>query len=167
MVIKKSEYLPLFTAGYLDRLKQFEGFSSKAYKPEGEKPSPYFTIGYGHYGITDCSLEITELEATELLLSDLRKAEVGLRGCLPPAILCQLTINQYTALVDFVFNLGVRAFQNSTLFKLIVNQGIHDYRIPNEFLRWVYSGKKRLPGLEVRRRYERLLWLNSRKEYAV
>lgn len=81
----------------IDELKKIEGFRSK----------PYFdvcamTIGYGHQITSADSLlaEVTEKEATELLIKDFRKridyveAKYNLKG------------NKALALARFTFNLG-------------------------------------------------------------
>jgi lysozyme len=64
---------------------------------------------------------------------------------------------QYDALIDFMFNLGISKFTNSTLYKLI-KAGSSDEEICNEFMKWVHVGKKTLPGLVKRRKWECEQW---------
>lgn len=139
---------------YIGQLKKFEGFRAKAYKPAGEKDTAFYTIGYGHYG-AEKGDTITRAEAHDLLLSDLDKVQKQILDLFPKG-LC-LSSDRWTALVDFVFNVGIGNFQRSTLYKYI-RYNPNDWRIPSQFLRWVYSGDKKLPGLERRRRYCVRLW---------
>ena len=64
-----------------------------------------------------------------------------------------LTQEQFDALVSFVFNVGVQAFNVSTLKKKILKNP-NDPTIADEFRRWVYAGNKMLPGLVKRREQE-------------
>ncbi|MDU2883127.1 MAG: lysozyme, partial [Enterobacter sp.] len=61
------------------------------------------------------------------------------------------------ALVDFAYNLGVKALEGSTLLKKL-NAG--DYAgAAAEFPKWNKAGGKVLPGLVKRREAERTLFL--------
>lgn len=143
---------------YIERLKAFEGFRRTAYKPKGEKDTNgVLTIGYGHLG-AKVGDTITREEAEALLLQDVAKAEIQLRKVLPPTL--SLSSDRYTALVDFVFNCGIANLKRSTLLKL-VKHNQDDFRLPNEFLRWVYSGNQILKGLVARRRYCQQLWISN------
>ena len=52
------------------KIKEFEGFSLKAYKPVPTEK--FYTIGYGHYGAdVKANQVITEKEAENLLRKDL------------------------------------------------------------------------------------------------
>lgn len=140
---------------YVAYLKRAEGFSPKAYKPKGERKTPYFTIGYGHYG-SDVQVHdtVTESEAEFLLLKDLEKVMKQLDELELP----ELSVNRYTAVVDFCFNLGVERFKTSTLYRLI-KAGASAESICKEFRKWVYSGKTKLRGLVARRGYNCNLWM--------
>ncbi len=63
-----------------------------------------------------------------------------------------LTDGQFDALVSFTFNLGSGAFQRSTLRRK-VNREEHD-EAPEQFMRWVWAGGRRLRGLVKRREAE-------------
>jgi lysozyme len=68
-----------------------------------------------------------------------------------------LTQNQVDALVSFTVNVGGPRMCRSTLVKKL-NRG--DIRgAADQFLRWVYSGGRKLRGLVNRRRAERQLFL--------
>ena len=63
-----------------------------------------------------------------------------------------LADRQFDVLVSFTFNLGVGALQRSTLRRK-VNREEHG-EVPAEFLKWVWGGGRRLPGLVQRREAE-------------
>ena len=67
--------------------------------------------------------------------------------------------HQFDAMVDFTFNVGCSAFRHSTLLKK-VNAG-DMWGASNEFMKWVYVGKKKVPGLVRRRTAERNLFLEA------
>jgi len=69
----------------------------------------------------------------------------------------QLTPGQFDCLVSFCFNIGVEAFEHSTLLRLL-NQG--DYAaVPDELRRWVHDHAGTvLPVLERRREIEIARW---------
>lgn len=62
-----------------------------------------------------------------------------------------LTDGQFDALVSFTYNLGGGALQRSTLRRKI-NREEHA-EVPEQFMRWVWAGGRKLKGL-VRRRQE-------------
>ena len=67
-----------------------------------------------------------------------------------------LTDCQFDALVMFTYNVGVTAFGESTLLKLL-NQGRYDL-VPEQLRRWVYSNGKKSKGLKNRREREIAIW---------
>lgn len=140
----------------IELVKRFEGFSPKVYLC----PAGYPTIGYGHV-VTPEERErfargITKEEAEELLKIDLAKFEKGVRAHLKGARLHDYCID---ALVSFSYNVGLYAFQSSTLRRLILRGELLD--AADQFLRWVYAGGRKLKGLELRRRAERELFLEG------
>jgi len=68
-----------------------------------------------------------------------------------------LTSNQFSALTVLVYNIGVGAFERSTLLK-VINQGKQN-QIPAQWLRWNKAGGKVIKGLERRRKAELVLFL--------
>lgn len=136
----------------LDLICHFEGFSPIIYLC----PAGYPTIGYGHL-ITEANKErfldgIDELEALDLLKTDVQKAEQSVLRL----INVPLTDGQFDALVSFTFNLGGGALQRSTLRRK-VNRGEHS-AVPAEFMKWVWAGGRKQKGLVRRRRAEGLLY---------
>ena len=68
----------------------------------------------------------------------------------------RLTDGQFDALVSFTFNLGSGALQRSTLRRK-VNREEHD-EVPEQFMRWVWAGGRRLRGLVRRREAEGVVY---------
>ncbi|MES9843245.1 MAG: lysozyme [Candidatus Sedimenticola sp. 6PFRAG5] len=132
----------------LDLIKRFEGFSPTIYIC----PAGYQTIGYGHVVRNEekerFDAGIDQEQGEELLRRD---AQVAERAVLR-LITVPLTDGQFDALVSFTFNLGSGALQRSTLRRK-VNRAEHD-EVPDQLIRWVWAGGKRLKGLARRRAAE-------------
>ena len=135
----------------LELIKQFEGLRLKAYLC----PGGVWTIGYGHTTGVKSGMVITEDQAEDFLLSDIAVFEKAVNDQN-----LALTQNMFDALVSFTFNVGVGNFKRSTLlFKIKVNPW--DNSIMDEFLRWVYSKGRVLPGLQRRRLAEMKLYFSN------
>ena len=135
----------------LELIKQFEGLRLKAYLC----PGGVWTIGYGHTAGVKSGMVITEAQAEEFLLSDIAVFEKAVNDQN-----LDLTQNMFDALVSFTFNVGVGNFKRSTLLCTIkVNPW--DNSIMDEFLRWVYSKGRVLPGLQRRRLAEMKLYFSN------
>lgn len=137
----------------INKIKTHEALRLQPYRDS----AGLWTIGYGHLIKPDeWWNEITEEFAEQLLKNDLAIAESAVKDFVEITI----TQNQYDALVSFVFNVGVNAFENSTLLKKL-NAG--DPSVVDEFLRWnktTINGKlKVVAGLTTRRERERDLFL--------
>ena len=137
----------------LDIIKRYEGYSATPYIC----PAGYPTIGYGHLiKKNEADLfknGITKPEAENLLIIDCNKAQRSVANL----ITAPLNKNQFSALVSFVFNLGGGALQRSTLRQKL--NRLEYEEIPNELIKWVYAGGKKLGGLIARRRAEAILFL--------
>jgi lysozyme len=130
-------------------IRGFEGCKLKAYQDGGG----IWTIGVGHTGGVKINDVITEADATNFLISDVREAVDAINYFLE----VPLNQNQFDALCSFTFNLGVGSFQTSTLLKKLNNS---DYAgAAQQFLRWVYDNGKMVPGLLNRRVSESKLFL--------
>lgn len=116
-------------------------------------PAGYWTVGYGHLLQKYEPMQMTEAEASLLLLADMRFAEAAVERL----IQTPLTQPQFDALVSFTFNLGAGALQRSTLRRK-VNRGEH-HEVPAELEKWVFAGGKRLSGLVARRKAEADLYM--------
>lgn len=133
----------------IDFIKSFETLQLKAYK--AVPTEQFYTIGYGHYGPDVIpGTTITETEAEHLLAEDLADTERAVSNATAGWGLKQC---QFDALVSLAFNVGVNAFQNSTLLKL-VKQGADEATIRAEFGKWCHSGGRVLKGLQRRRQAE-------------
>jgi lysozyme len=130
-------------------IRHFEGCRLTAY----HDPVGILTIGYGHTGAdVRQGMTITQDQADALLGEDLMKFAQGVRRVVPS------TINhaQFSACVSLAYNVGLGAFEVSTLLKRI---GANEYwDAANEFTRWNKAGGKVLPGLLRRRWAERDLF---------
>ena len=127
----------------------------------------YLTLGYGHllrdeernaqFVVLDDDYVnfwqgLTESQAQVLLHKDLRRFELAVNRHVDICI----TDYQYEALVSFSFNVGVGAFTDSTLLR-ILNEGDFD-GVPAQFRRWNKSGGQVVQGLINRREHEIQHW---------
>lgn len=139
---------------------RFEGFRPLPYND----PAGHATIGYGHLihlgRVTEDDRRkwkrMSQAQGLALLRKDSQRFADAVRRLVKP----KLKQHEFDALVSFAFNVGVHAFEKSTLLKLL-NRG--DRRgAAAQLIRWDKAGGKRLPGLTRRRRAERLLFLTGR-----
>lgn len=113
------------------------------------------TIGWGHTGSVYPGMVITQEKADELLRGDYATAEAGVNRC----VTVKITQNEFDALVDEFFNVGVTAMCGSTEIRLL-NSG--DYQgAAGEFAKWDHAGGKVIAGLLRRRIAERTLFEES------
>ena len=132
-------------------IKEFEGLRLKAYKC----PGGVWTIGYGHTAGVKAGMVITEAQAEEYLKADLIAFEKYLNALGLP-----LNQNQFDALISFIYNVGTGNFSRSTLLRK-VRANPQDNSIMDEFLKWVYSKGRVLPGLQRRRLAEMKLYFSN------
>lgn len=156
----------------LEEIKKSEAWVPRVYPDQAGLP----TIGYGHL-ITREFLKLPpvakETQETlkawnaaakvafpndisleyglQLLKQDVGRFEAGVSRL----VKVPLNQNQFDALVDFAFNVGIGALATSTLLKRL-NAG--DYSIGNEFLKWNKIRNKKTGKLEP------LLGLTKRRE---
>lgn len=144
-------------------LSQWEGFELKLYKDSAGLD----TIGVGHLitvgetisgniTINDIAVAykkgLTKQQVFDLLAQDLRRFEQAINDNVTEV----LNQNQFDALVSFSFNVGVRAFTNSTLLKVLNNRQYDE--VPHQLKRWNRSGGRIVQGLVNRRNNEIKLW---------
>lgn len=135
-------------------LQYFESWRLEAYWDADGK---VWTIGWGDTGPDVVKgLRITQAEADERLQRRLAREFV-------PGVLKALTrpVNQaqLDAMVDLAYNIGVSAFQGSTLVRLF-NAG-DQAGAAEQFPRWNKSGGKVLLGLRRRRAADRARFLGA------
>ena len=87
-----------------------------------------------------------------LLQEDIEHVERQLIALHDPEVGCW-TKAQLDAVVSFVFNLGIKRWQYSTLRRCIM-LGKPKEVIRKEWMQWVRAGGKQLPGLVKRRQWE-------------
>lgn len=131
-------------------IKRWEGLRLKAYLC----PAGVWTIGYGHTGdVKPDHVLKSEHMADVLLAFDLTRYEEAVERQLAGKV----TENQFSALVSFTYNLGIKAFEGSKLCALCKEGKMS--AASRQFERWVLAGGKKLPGLVARRASERALFL--------
>ena len=149
--------------GGIARIEDREGARGQMYRDSAGLP----TIGVGHLltkdevysgklhlptGTVDWHVGLSDHEIRELLEMDAARAEATVSD----AVAVPLTQSQFDALVSFVFNVGIHAFRDSTLLRML-NQG--DYAaVPEQLRRWVHSAGQVDPILVKRREDEITQW---------
>lgn len=138
----------------VDLICGFEGLELKAY----DDGVGVCTIGYGttiyphgkavQYGDT-CTIE----QAKNYMQYDLRHFEQAVNA----AVNVPLNQNQFDALVSLSYNIGIGAFKNSTLLKLLNASDYH--AASDQFDVWIKAGGKTVQGLVNRRAVEKTLFL--------
>lgn len=140
----------------IELIKKYEGLRLQAYRcPAGE-----LTIGYGHTGQdVKPGMTINKEMAEWLLKEDLKVREKNINEL----VKVTLRQNQFNALVSFVYNVGVRNFETSTLLKLINQNKMEE--AAEEFMKWTKvrqpGGLKEFPGLVKRRAEEKELFIKK------
>jgi lysozyme len=138
----------------LNLIKHFEGFEPEIYLDAAGLP----TIGYGHlirpgeHKMFENG--ITEPAAQALLAKDVWSAERSVLRL----ISVPLDDGQFDALVSFTFNLGGGALQRSTLRRKVSREEHHE--VPEQLMRWVWAGGRKLKGLARRRAAEAELYIS-------
>jgi lysozyme len=133
----------------IDQIKIFEGYKDKAYLDIVGKP----TIGYGHTLNVTLGMTCTPEVAEEWLRLDIIPCETSI-VLLTHSVLTQ---GQFDALVSFSYNLGVGNLAKSTLI-ILIRKGDME-AASREFIKWNHAGGKVLPGLTLRREWERKRFL--------
>ena len=95
-------------------IKRFEGFRRTA----AQLGDGRWTIGYGHTRSAREGVQVSEEDASALLLYDLQDVTVAINEL----IFTPLTQNQVDALASFVLNIGVESFKSSSVLRRI-NEG--------------------------------------------
>lgn len=137
----------------INLIKRFEGCRLKAYKC----PASLWTIGYGTTRYPDGKSvkegeEISLYRAESLLTFDVNKFASQIK--------VNVNQNQFDALVCFAYNIGIGAFNKSTLKKMVIeNPG--NTLIKNEFMKWVAKGSSYEKGLTNRRTAEADLYFKK------
>ena len=141
------------SAAGLDLIRRFEGFSESVYLCPAGKP----TIGYGHVLRPGEAFPepISQADATDILAEDCRTVEIFINA----NVRVPLAQHEFDALVCFVYNIGVGAFDRSTLLRFL-NMG-ERAAVVNEFLRWNKVQGAPMEGLTRRRMAEAKMFLGE------
>lgn len=139
-----------------DLVKKFEGVKLQAYKDV----AGIWTIGYGLIRYPNGQKvkqgdKITQEQANEYFKQTLQKFAQGVED----SVKVKINNNQFAALVSLAYNIGINAFKDSTLLKL-VNKNPNNPDIKNEFMKWVNAGGKPVQGLVNRRSIEANLYFS-------
>lgn len=134
-------------------IKQFEGLRLTSYQCE----AGVWTVGYGTTGAeVGPNLTITKQQAEEFLLHTLNYFEKSVSEL----IKIKVSQSEFDALVSFTYNIGVSAFKQSTLLKLL-NDNVERSLVASELLKWTKVNGKVNEGLLNRRRQEKQLFLTK------
>ena len=137
----------------IDLIKQFEGYSSKAYPDPATGGAPW-TIGYGTTNGVKPGMVITAEKAEKMLRDDVAKFESGVSYL----ITAPTTQGQFDAMVSLAYNIGLGNFGKSTLLKK------HNARCytcaADQFRVWNRANGKVMNGLTKRRAAERELYMS-------
>jgi lysozyme len=129
----------------LSLTESFEGVRLTAYQDQ----VGVWTIGYGHTGPdVHAGLTITQDQANMLLLGDVGSAAAAVNRL----VTIPLIQNEFDALVDFVFNVGIGNFTSSTLLRDLNASSFADAAA--QFARWDHAGGMVVAGLLRRRQAE-------------
>lgn len=128
----------------LDLIKHFESLQLKAYKCSAN----VWTIGYGHTKNVKEGDRISQDQANCFLMQDLYSVE----RAIVRLVKVKINQNQFDALCSLIFNIGISAFNKSTLLAKL-NNG--DYvGAAEQFRRWNKVNNVVMAGLVRRRQAE-------------
>lgn len=145
-MIKRSTMAALaLSATALVGIALHEDYRGVAYMPT---PDDVPTIGFGSTDGVKMGDTITPPRALARTLADVSKLEAALKKCISVPV----HQSEYDAFVSLTYNIGVKAFCNSTLAKKL-NAGDYSGACA-EIRRWNRQGGKVLPGLTKRREAE-------------
>ncbi|MFC2997791.1 lysozyme [Acinetobacter sichuanensis] len=133
----------------------FEGLSLEAYLDSAN----IWTIGYGttiypNGQRVSQNDQCTLKQAQEFMLHDLQRFEKAVAR----AVQVSVNQNQFDALVSLTYNIGISAFQSSTLLKYL--NAVDFKSASDQFDVWIKSGGKTVQGLVNRRAIEKAKFLS-------
>ena len=135
------------------QIKLLEGFRARA-MPLGDGR---WAVGYGHVASTKRTSIVTRAQADLLLRYDLNVISEALAGL----VYTPLNSNQIDALISFVYNIGLEAFEGSTVLRLINAGALLEAATAME--QWCHATvagqSQEVDGLIRRRAMEKALFL--------
>jgi lysozyme len=136
----------------LELVKRFEGCRLKAY----QDVRGVWTVGWGCTGSDiDAGTAWTQEQAD----TELEKRVAYVQHVVEAMLDVPINDNQKAALVSFAYNLGLHAFERSSLRKKLNAGDIEGAAA--EFGKWSYAAGRVVPGLFSRRMAERKLFLED------
>ena len=144
-------------------IAEFEGLILTPYYATAlEKQKGIVTIGYGNTYYKDSTpVKITDKPITKEMALDLLEIIAGkFADKVADLIKTEVNQNQFNALVSLAYNIGINAFNVSTVLRL-VNTNPNDANIAKAFLMWNKQGGKELKGLTNRRIKESALYFTK------
>lgn len=123
------------------------------------------TIGYGSIYNYDAKrkVKLGDKIDRDTAIRWMRNEMSAIEPKIKALIKVPVSTNQINALISFVYNVGIGAFRDSTLLRLL-NQGKPKSEVAAQFDRWIYGTKNgqrvKLEGLVRRRKDERELFLS-------
>lgn len=141
----------------IELIKKWEGKKLTAYPDPATGGEPW-TIGYGHTTAAGPpavkkGMKITDKDATEILVNDLKKFEAAVAK----GLTVKATDNQFSAMVSLCFNIGPGNFAKSSVLRKLNAGDIKG--AADSFLLWNKAAGKVMKGLTNRREEERKLFL--------
>lgn len=142
--------------GY-DLIQEFEGLRLKAYRDS----VGIWTIGVGNIVYEDGS----KVKQGDTITAERARTLFEGTACqfsfkVNKMVKKPVTQNQFNALVSLAYNIGLGAFEKSTLLRL-VNNNPNDANIAKEFLKWKNAGGKVIQGLLNRRIKESAVYFSK------
>lgn len=135
----------------IELIKELESYRKHAYLCAGGR----WTVGYGHTEGVKLGDKMEKDEAERKLKDRIEKDAAWLSG-----MVLKLNQNQFDALLSFIYNVGRRAFEESTLLRLILRNP-NDLQIKVQFLRWNKAKGQIVSGLTKRRIRETELYFKE------
>ncbi|VWC96143.1 muraminidase [Burkholderia lata] len=132
----------------LSLTESFEGCRLTSYQDQ----VGVWTIGYGHTKGVGPGMTCDQAQAEQWLLDDVADAETAVNKLVHIA----MSQEEFDALVDFTFNLGIGNFSKSTLLAKLNARDIQG--AADEFEKWDRAGGVEVAGLLRRRQAEKALF---------
>ncbi|HHE3654173.1 TPA: lysozyme [Pasteurella multocida] len=147
----------------LETIGNAEGCMRDPYKC----PADVLTVGVGSTqaggDVIDVNKTYTDEEIAERWIKDIQIAERCVKQNIEDKTNRKLPQSVYDSIVSITFNVGCGKIKNSTLYRKAIKGDF--VGICNEFPRWVYSGGRKLKGLELRREKEKQLCLTDLQKF--
>lgn len=138
-------------------IKRFEGNKLTAYQDTGG----VWTIGFGSIYHYDKNRPVQQGDVITMQQAEnwLNREISEKKRAIEQLLRVPQNAKQIAALTSFAYNVGVNAFKNSTMLRLI-NSGADKNTVAAQFDRWVFDNGQRITGLVNRRKAEKRLYLS-------